>query len=136
MGVGRTENVVHLAAMHPRRVRRNVISDEKWKYKMTKIEPYENSLSIEQLRCEVRELWDLQQDIVSALRDLPEVPPPWVLMFLSRANKWPEDNNLGKLMQRKYGLDLIPPKSECESGAGVWYRIRQGLLAVRPESIP
>jgi hypothetical protein len=102
---------------------------------MSDIEPYENTLTIEQLRREVRECWDLQMDIAHALRDVPEVPPPWVLMFLSRAAKWPEDNSLGKLMQRKHRLEAIPPKSECEGGAGVWYRIRQGLLAERPEQV-
>jgi|SRR6185369_9806398 len=98
-------------------------------------EPYENKLSIEELRREVRELWDLQMDIVEAIRDVPEVAPPWVLMFLSRAAKWPEDNRLGKLMQQKHRLEVIPPKSECEGGAGVWYRIRKGLLQPRPDTV-
>ena len=98
-------------------------------------EPYENKLTIDELRREVRECWDLQQAIVNALRDAPEVPPPWVLMFLDRASDWSKDKPLGDLMQRKYGLDAIPPKSECESGAGVWYRIRQGLLQDRPTEL-
>jgi hypothetical protein len=100
---------------------------------MTDIQPYENTLSIEELRREVRECWDRELAIANALRDLPEMPPPWVLLFFDRAAKWPEDSNLGKKIQRELGLDAIPPKSECETGAGVWYRIRQGLLAERPE---
>lgn len=98
--------------------------------------PYENTLSIEELRREVRECWDLKMALADAIRDVPEMPPPWVLLFLSCGQKWPEDNNLGKLLQRKLGLDAIPPKSECEGGAGVWYRIRQGLLRERPEILP
>lgn len=96
------------------------------------LEPYENTLSIDELRREVRECWDRERAIANALRDLPEMAPPWILLFLDRAAKWPEDNNLGKLLQRKLGLEAIPPKSECEGGAGIWYRIRQGMLMDRP----
>lgn len=99
------------------------------------LEPYENSLSIEELRREVRLCWDREQAIIKALRDLPETPPPWILLFFDRASKWPEDSNLGKLLQRKLGLSAVPPKSECETGAGVWHRIRQGMLAPRPETV-
>jgi hypothetical protein len=101
----------------------------------TKVEPYENKLTIEELRREVRECWDREQAIVDALRDLPEMAPDWVLIFLSRAGQWPEDNSLGKLLQRKLGTSAVYPKSECESGAGIWYRIRQGMLMPRPESV-
>lgn len=99
------------------------------------LQPYENTLSIEELRREVRECWDREHEIANALRDLPEMPPPWILLFFDRASKWPEDNQLGKKLQIKLGLDAIPPKSECETGAGVWYRIRQGMLAPRPDKI-
>jgi hypothetical protein len=98
-------------------------------------EPLENRLTLEELRREVRECWDREHAIANALRDLPEVAPPWVLLFFDRASQWPEDSRLGKLMQRKHGLSAIPPKTECETGAGVWYRIRQGLLAPRPDTI-
>ena len=91
--------------------------------------PYENTLSIEELRREVRFEWDQKNALVKALRDLPEVPPVIVLHLLSRSGKWPDDNSLGKQLQRKHGLDAVPPKSEYESGAGVWFRIRRGLLA-------
>lgn len=94
---------------------------------------YENTLSIEELRREVRECWDREHAIISALRDLPEMAPPWILLFFSRASQWPEDSNLGKMLQLKLGLNVIPPKSECETGAGVWYRIRQGMLLPRPD---
>lgn len=99
------------------------------------IQPYENTLSIEELRREVRECWDREHAIVKALRDLPEVAPPWILLFFSRAAAWPEDNSLGKLLQRKLGSETIPFKSECEGGAGIWYRIRQGMLLDRPTAV-
>lgn len=96
-------------------------------------EPYENTLSLEELRREVRECWDRQQAIVTALRDLPEMPPPWILLFFDRASKFPEDSNLGKKLQQMLPRGTIPYKTECECGAGVWYRIRQGLLQERPD---
>jgi hypothetical protein len=95
-------------------------------------EPYENTLSIDELRRKIRECLDFEFAIANALRDLPEMAPSWILLFLNRVASWPQDNNLGKQLQRKLGLNAIPPKSECEGGAGVWYRIRQGLLAPRP----
>lgn len=100
-----------------------------------KIEPYEYTLTIEQLRREVRECWDREQAVIDALQQLPEMAPGWVLIFLSRAAKWPEDNGLGKLLQRKLGTEAVYPKTECEGGAGVWYRIRQGMLAPRPDTV-
>lgn len=92
---------------------------------------YEDTLTLDELRREVRECWDLEHALFAALRNPPEMPPPWILLCLSRASKWPEDHDLGNELQREMGLDAIPPKSECESGAGVWHRIRQGLIAPR-----
>ncbi|HMH95649.1 MAG TPA: hypothetical protein VK577_03600 [Bradyrhizobium sp.] len=97
---------------------------------------YEDILTIEELRREVRMCWDRELALAHAIHDVPEMPSPFVLLFLSRGSHWPEDSNLGKLLQRKMTLAAIPPKSECETGAGVWYRIRQGLLAPRPEELP
>lgn len=97
----------------------------------SEIEPYENTLSVDELRREVRECWNREHALIEAIRDAIEMPPPWILVFLSGAGKWPEDKDLGKSLQRKMGLAVIPPKSECESGAGVWHRIRQGLIAAR-----
>jgi len=91
-------------------------------------EPYENKLSIEELRKELRYALDVQYGILNAIRDIPEMPPPFVLLHLgSSASKYPEDKDKGKELQRKYGLEIIPPKSECEWGAGVWYRMLNGL---------
>lgn len=96
-------------------------------------DPYENTMSIERLRQELRECWDRERAIVDALRDLPEMAPPWILLFFDRAAKYPDDNSLGKKLQQKLPRGAIPYKTECEGGAGVWYRIRQGMLQDRPE---
>ena len=90
-------------------------------------EPYENSLSLEELRREVRRLWDNEAQLVKALRELPEVPHWRVQRVLGRAAKFPEDGNIGKRLQNEHGLDAIAPKTEYEMGAGLWWRIREGL---------
>jgi hypothetical protein len=90
---------------------------------------YEDSLTVEQLRKEVRREWDRKEDLLLALRDLPEVPPTSVLNFLGEVTNSLEDKERGLALQRKHGLDAIPPRSEYEYGAGLWDRIRTGLLA-------
>lgn len=90
-------------------------------------ETYVNSLSIEELRRELRYYLDLHYEMLHALRDVPEMAPPFVLLHLGTVAKWPEDSSRGKELQRKLGLDAIPPKSECECGAGLWDRILNGL---------
>lgn len=92
-------------------------------------EPYENTLSVEELRRELHYYKDAYYGVLRALRDLPEMPPPFVLLHLNTAAKYPEDWERGKRLQREYGLDAIPPKSECEKGAGLWDRIRSGMIA-------
>lgn len=94
----------------------------------TENQPYEDTLSVEQLRREVREAWDDTDALMTALRKLPEVPPYRVLLLLSQAAKDPEDWERGKAMQRALGTEKVFPKSEAESGAGLWWRIRRGLL--------
>ena len=91
-------------------------------------ETYLNSLSIEQLRSELRHALEVKYGVLFALRDAPEMPSPFVLLHLGTVAKWPEDSNRGKELHRKLGLDVIPPKSECECGAGLWDRIRAGLV--------
>lgn len=103
---------------------------------VNRIPSYEHTLSIEELRAEVRMCWDRELALAHAIRDIPEMPSPFVLLFLSRGSHWPEDSDLGKMLQRKLGIGKVPPKSECETGAGVWYRLRQGLLLPRPETLP
>lgn len=101
---------------------------------MDEPEPYENTLSLEELRIEVRRLWDRENALTKALRELPEVPHWRVLYLLSSAAKWPDDNNIGRRMQREFGFDAIAPRSEAEGGAGLWSLIRAGILAGRKPS--
>lgn len=63
---------------------------------MADLEPYENTLSIEQLRSELRYYIDIHHGIIHALRDAPEMPPPFVLLHLGAACKYPEDRDRGK----------------------------------------
>lgn len=58
-----------------------------------------------------------------ALRDLPDVPPPLVLNTLSQAGDFSKDWNEGKRIQRERGLEVVPPNTECEIGAGFWHRV-------------
>jgi hypothetical protein len=92
------------------------------------IEPIESLMSVEELRREYRHFVDDYYALLYALRDAPEIPPARVLLSLSTSSRWPEDWNKGKELQRQHGLVAIPPKTECESGAGAWFRIRAGLL--------
>ncbi|GGE36486.1 hypothetical protein GCM10007276_12480 [Agaricicola taiwanensis] len=92
----------------------------------------------EALRRENERLWRQIIAFNDALIDLPEVPPVAVLDLLSDAGArghmlQPPKNfgAAGKMMQRQYGLDAIPPNSECEAGAGYWKHLRERLL--RPD---
>lgn len=94
-------------------------------------ENYLNSLSPEQLRDELRYYLELHYGILFALRDVPDMPSPFVLMHLGTAAKWPKDKARGLAERQKQGMDAIPPKSECESGAGLWQIIRDAIRAAR-----
>lgn len=90
---------------------------------------YLNSLSIDELRSELEYTLQIKYGILHALRDLPEFPEPFILMHLgSIAAKYPEDWEKGKELQIKYGLKVIPPKTECELGAGLWFRLIHHLI--------
>lgn len=91
-------------------------------------EPYEHTFTLEELRKEVRREWDAKHSLVKALKELPEVPDWRVLKLLSHAAAFPDDATIGKAMQRVHGLESIAPKVEYEMGAGLWKRIRDGLL--------
>lgn len=101
---------------------------------MDDMEPYENTLTLEELRKEIRREWDTKHALVKALKELPEVPDWRVLKLLSRAAVFPDDANVGKTMQREHGLEAIAPRVESEMGAGLWKRIRDGLLPSPPTS--
>ena len=85
-------------------------------------EPRENTMSVEQLRKELRFCWDLEYALLRALRR-GEIPSPHVLKFLGEAAKYPEDYTRGKELQQQLGFDIIPPVTECEMGAGLWSRL-------------
>lgn len=97
-------------------------------------EPYENTLSLDELRHSVRQCWNEKHSFEKALRDLPEVPAVLALRFLSGAAMnihQPDMMALGKALQRTHGLDAVPPKTELECGAGLWSVIRAGMIAAR-----
>ncbi len=90
---------------------------------LSALEPIENSYSLEELRREYRYFVDNFYALLHALRDQPELPPPFVLLHLGTIGKWPADYEAGKKVQQERGLDAVPPKTECEIGAGVWTRL-------------
>jgi hypothetical protein len=88
------------------------------------------TMTTEELRREVRDLWDQKDALNKALRDLPEVPPVDALRAISSAAMnihYPKVWELGKVLQRKHGLTAVPPKTEYEAAAGLWARIRIGI---------
>jgi hypothetical protein len=72
---------------------------------------------------------DRYYGLLHALRDLPVLPPPFVLVCLGTIGTFPDDYNEGKRIQIEYGLDAVPPKTECEIGAGFWHRVIQNVPA-------
>lgn len=91
---------------------------------------YINSLSVDQLRRELTLSLEQIHGFSKALKDLPEVPSHIVLYMLSSPamSMWDDIYDRGKIMQRQYGLDAIPPKSEYECAAGLWELIRNALI--------
>ena len=87
-----------------------------------------DAMPINALRDEL--VWALEQQfaLVEALKELPEIAPVPALHLLSEAASWPGDWERGKAMAHEHGIDAIPPVSECENGAGLWARIRAGLI--------
>ena len=73
-----------------------------------------------------------EDKLIEALVDLPEVPPIDVLRLLSGFAmnvRKPDLWTIGKKLQRKFGLSIIPSKTEYECSAGLWHCIRMGLCA-------
>ena len=96
---------------------------------------YINSLSVEHLREELAHALDSKYGLLYALRDWPMFPEPFILKQLSMAASFPEDWKRGKELQSTHGLQAIPPKTECEMGAGLWDKIRTArdeYLAKKP----
>lgn len=97
---------------------------DQWKAEAMSEFKIEDTYTLEACRREFRYYCDLSYGLLHALRDLPEMPNAFILMHLGSAAKYPEDWNKGKELQNKLGLDTIPPKTECEMGAGLWFRLR------------
>ncbi len=103
--------------------------------------PYENKMSIEELRAEVRLLWDQKHAFDVALNTLPEVPPTRVLWFLSHAGRNFGLNGspaadfdlmaIARELQAKHNTSdhrAVPYKTELELAAGLWSIIRAALI--------
>ncbi len=92
---------------------------------------YEQQLTVEELKLELRNAWDQQQSFIEDLIERPEVPSILTLWFLALPamnHKEVRFYDIGKKLQLKYGLEKIPPKTELECAAGLWTCIRKGLL--------
>jgi hypothetical protein len=72
-------------------------------------------------------------ELANAFESLPEVPSLQVLALLREsASVVPGDLPLwemGKALQQKYGCDVVPPSSEIESAAGLWFFMQQSILS-------
>ncbi len=98
------------------------------------LEPYENTLTIDVLRRELRFSWNNEHAFTADLKRLPEAPSIGTLHFLTNAamgSRHLDYHDIGTQMQRDHGLDAVPPKCEYECAAGLWFVIRQGILAAR-----
>ena len=73
---------------------------------------------------------DIDLELYNALSLLPEVPSLRVLKLLSESAYAmpPHVKNRGNELQRKHGLEKIPPVSEMEWAAGLWIVIREAIL--------
>jgi hypothetical protein len=97
-------------------------------------QPYENTLTLEELRKEVRRLWDDLSALDDALIELPEVPNWRVQRLLINAsmNFRSMDHDvwqIGKQLQRKHGYESVVGKTEYECAVGLWSLLRKGALS-------
>lgn len=74
----------------------------------------------------------IEIELADAFATLPEVPSLPVLCLLSESTADLSSNipiwEKGKALQRMHGFEMIPPRSELESAAGLWFFIRQSIL--------
>lgn len=56
------------------------------------------------------------------------IKPTKELLELIAVQKWPEDWDNGKQVQKELGLEIVPPNSEMEMAAGVYVKIVNFLL--------
>jgi hypothetical protein len=98
------------------------------------IEPYENTLSLDELRREVRDAWNQSHALNNALLELPEVPPIDAIRAITHAGM--NSRNIGawergKEIQRKHEWGVVPSKTEYECAVGLWSVIREAIIAAR-----
>lgn len=95
-------------------------------------EPYENTLSVEQLRSEVRQLWDRAhafRDDINTLPEVPSIETLWHLQGAASGLPFRETWEIGKQLQQEQPYGAVPWKTELECAAGLWVMIREGILA-------
>lgn len=85
----------------------------------------ENQMPLQQLREEWRAMFDDWLELAAALATVPDMISPSLMLRLSH-HAIEGDGPRGKAYQRDH-RGVIPYKSECEWGAGVWLRVRDGL---------
>lgn len=103
-------------------------------------------MGVEELREHVRDWFQFQGELRHAIREESPMLSGWMLKMLGGyfGAKYPEDDAKGKELQQIYDVlpaddprrangqvkesrYKIPFKSECEGGAGLWWRIHRGL---------
>ena len=79
--------------------------------------------------------WDnIDLELSEEIRTMPIVPSKRILVLLSTAAYSIPDHikDKGKELQRKHGLEKIPPVAEMEWAAGLWSLIREAIKAQTP----
>jgi hypothetical protein len=94
-------------------------------------ERYIDSQGMDELRYNYKRLLNEWAAVKRAFKDLPEVPSATALLALDGLSDFGRDWDLGKKMQNKHGIGAVPPKTECECGAGLWARIQPVLKAAK-----
>ncbi len=90
------------------------------------VDDIDKECSREELYAMIDSLRDRVRTYARALQNAPAMPDPYTLKVISRCGRGPEDWERGKSLQRELGAEAIPPKSECETGAGFWDRLTNG----------
>jgi hypothetical protein len=95
---------------------------------------YEDALSIDELRREVRILWDRELALNMDLLNLPEVPSVETLRALTHAAmsiRDPDVKSIGVALQKAH--KGVPYKTEFECAAGLWSLLRSGMIAAKKD---
>lgn len=90
------------------------------------VDDIDKECSLEELYSMIDSLRRCNRLMREILRAGPKMPDPIGLIEISHSASWPQDWERGKVLQRELGSEVIPYKTECESGAGLWDRITGG----------